>query len=116
MNFSVLRGRLRATQVAPVLLMATAAGFMATGSYSSEPGETTRYLCRDGERFAVEYLGNHVRLRTGSGIFALAAESAGDAQRYSDGHTVFHFNGNEASLERPGVAATDGCKAQVKST
>lgn len=98
-----------AAKITSLAVLVGAAGLVASGTYSGEAGQSVSYVCRNGERFVVEHLADHVRLRTGAGIFALAAE--GNGARYSDGHTVFHLDGAVAIVERPGLATPAGCTA-----
>ncbi len=82
---------------------------LATTAYTRETSQTIGYACPDGERFTVEFHQDHVRLRTGAGIFALAADPSAAGEKYSDGYTVFTADGSQAQLERPGVAPHTNC-------
>jgi len=82
---------------------------LASTAYTRETSRTVGYTCPDGERFTIEYLQDHIRLRTGAGIFALAVEPSGSGEKYSDGHTVFSAKGSHARLERPGLEPHTAC-------
>lgn len=82
---------------------------LATTAYTRETSPTIGYSCPDGERFTVEFHQDHVRLRTGAGIFALAADPSAAGEKYSDGYTVFSAKGSQAQLERPGLAPHTNC-------
>jgi len=82
---------------------------LATTAYTRETSRTVGYSCPDGERFTVEFLQDHIRLRTGAGIFALAVDPSASGEKYSDGYTVFSAKGSQAQLERPGVAPHTNC-------
>jgi membrane-bound inhibitor of C-type lysozyme len=98
-------------RIAALAVLLAAAGFVASSAFTRDSARAVRYVCGNGERFSVEHLSGHVRLRTGAGIFALAGEPAGNATRYTDGHTAFWMRDEEAVLERPGLAVPAGCKA-----
>lgn len=100
-----------ATRILPIAVLVGAASLVATVTYSNEKGETVSYACLNGERFVIEHQPGHIRLRTGAGVFALVGEPSEDVVRYSDGSTVFWMRGDEAVLERPGLATPDGCTA-----
>lgn len=85
------------------------AGGLASSAYTRDAARLVSYACPGGEQFTVEYLQDHVRLRTGSGTFALSREPAGPGARFSDGHTVLRTQAREAMLERPGLPTASGC-------
>jgi membrane-bound inhibitor of C-type lysozyme len=98
------------THIAALAGLVAAAGMLASTAYTRETPRTIGYVCPDGERFTVEFLQDHIRLRTGVGIFALRSEAAGSGEKYSDGRTVFWSKGSSARLERPGLDAHTDCK------
>lgn len=98
-------------RIAALVVLLAAASFVASRAYTGDSARAVRYECGDGERFSVDYLAGHVRLRTGAGVFALAGEQEGDAARYTDGHTAFWIEGEKAMLERPGLAMPADCRA-----
>jgi len=100
-----------AARIGAVAVLIAAASVVASSAYTRDSVRAVRYVCGNGERFSVEFLSGHVRLRTGAGIFALTSETAGNATRYTDGRTAFWTQGEQAMLERPGLATPDGCKA-----
>ncbi len=83
----------------------------ASTAYTRDAARYVRYACEDGERFSVEYHAGHVRLRTGAGVFALTAQPADEPTHYSNGATAFRVKGEQAILERPGLATPAGCRA-----
>ncbi|HJV24268.1 MAG TPA: MliC family protein [Aromatoleum sp.] len=91
------------------------AGMLAGTAYTRDATRVINYACKNGEQFSVEYLGDHVRLRTGAGIFALSHQTAVDGEKYSDGQTVFWAHGQQASLERPGLPASGDCSPHSRS-
>jgi membrane-bound inhibitor of C-type lysozyme len=92
-----------------------AATVLATATPSSDASDTVHYACADGERFSVETRNDHLRLRDGSGVFALSTAPAKEGERFTDGNTVFWDLGKEAVLERRGLPAATGCKPQTAS-
>lgn len=84
---------------------------LASTAYTRETSRTVGYACVDGERFTVEYLQDHVRLRTGAGIFALTVTPSGSGEKYSDGYIAFAAKGSKARLERPGLETHTECTA-----
>ena len=99
-------------RIAVLAALIAAAGMVASTAYTREATRVVSYTCPAGERFSVEFLSGHVRLRTGAGIFALAKQPAASGAKYSDGRTVFWTKGSEALLERPGLAANTHCTGQ----
>ena len=76
-----------------------AAGLLATTAWTAASAQSNlSFVCEDGDRFVVEFLKDHVRLRDGSGIFALAEVVPGKV--YSDGRIVLHAGMTRATLER----------------
>ncbi|AUN95087.1 hypothetical protein [Pseudazoarcus pumilus] len=72
---------------------------LATTAWTAASAQSNlNFVCEDGDRFVVEFLEDHVRLRDGSGIFALAAVVPGKI--YSDGRIVLHAGRTRATLER----------------
>jgi membrane-bound inhibitor of C-type lysozyme len=97
-------------RIAAVAVLIAAASVVASSAYTRDSVRAVRYVCGNGERFSVEFLSGHIRLRTGAGIFALTGEPAEDATRYTDGRTAFWLQGEQAMLERPGLAMPAGCR------
>ena len=97
----------------PALLLMLAATTLANVTRAGDTGATTDYACAHGERFTVENRTGHLRLRDGSGVFALSSSPAERGERYTDGNTVFWDLGEEAMLERRGRAAIAGCKPHL---
>ncbi len=101
--------------LATLALLAPAAAL--TGSVlARETARSTEYLCPSGERFVVERYDTHVRLRTGSGVFALTTlagehgERGERGERHSDGViTLWHADG-QARLERPDLTSSGACR------
>lgn len=93
-----------------------AAGTLAGTAWTRDTTRSVDYTCPGGERFTVEYLGDHVRLRTGAGVFALTGHATEAGERYSDGQTVFSVSGGQAQLERAGLPRSAGCKAPKSAT
>jgi membrane-bound inhibitor of C-type lysozyme len=96
-------------------LALVAATVLATATPSSDASGTVHYACADGERFSVETRNDHLRLRDGSGVFALSTAPATRGERFTDGNTVFWDLGKEAVLERHGLPAATGCKPHTAS-
>lgn len=99
-------------QLGALLTLITLGGALAGTAYTRDNARVVDYACPSGERFRVEYLGDHVRLRTGSGIFALRHEQVSD-NRYSDGQTILSSGPGVVTLERPGLPQATGCIAQT---
>ncbi|NLF54635.1 MAG: lysozyme inhibitor [Thauera phenolivorans] len=97
----------------PALILLLAATTVANVTRAGDAGETTDYACAHGERFTVETRTGHLRLRDGSGVFALSSAPAERGERYTDGNTVFWDLGEEAILERRGRSAITGCKPRL---
>lgn len=93
-----------------VLGALAATGSLATTAWTQDNSATERYSCRNGERFAVERHTDHVRLRTGAGIFTLTAVDANAGKvAYSDGSTILSGDRGAMRLERAGQPAADAC-------
>lgn len=88
-----------------------AAALLATTAYTSGSPESTNFVCEDGDRFVVEFLTGHVRLRHGTGIFALAEVKPGRV--YSDGRILLHAGTTQAMLEQPDIGLRQHCVAIV---
>lgn len=99
-------------RIAMVIALIAAAALLAGTAYTHDAAktQTVRYACPDGERFTVEHLAGHIRLRTGSGVFALAERGGGVGTIFSDGSTTFSLRDDQAALERPGIAIHADCK------
>jgi hypothetical protein len=96
-----LRIRLISGIIAATALIAT------TAWTSGSPQSAAGFICDNGDRFVVEFLADHVRLRDGTGVFALATVTPGKI--YSDGLVVLHTGTGKATLERPGTALLQHC-------
>ncbi|NMG75525.1 MliC family protein [Aromatoleum diolicum] len=90
------------------------AGMLANSAYTRDASRIVSYACPSGEQFTVEYLRDHIRLRTGAGVFALANEPAASGEKYSDGQTVFWSKGDYAQLERQGLPRHTDCSARER--
>lgn len=101
-------------RILAITLFAAVTAGLASTAWTREDGSTDNYSCRNGERFAVERHTNHIRLRTGAGIFALSSVPAPNGDKYSDGQTIFWDTGSEATLERSGLPAANGCTREHK--
>ncbi|MDX5363387.1 MAG: hypothetical protein LPJ91_04445 [Pseudazoarcus pumilus] len=100
------RSRLRLS----ILAAALAVGALLTGTaWTSSKAETRGFVCNSGDRFVVEFLTDHVRLRHGSGIFALAEVKPG--RIWSDGQRVLQAGRSAAVLELPGTEQLHTCVA-----
>lgn len=103
----------RTLRILAAALLATVTAGLASTAWTREGAAIDNYSCRNGERFAVEHHTNHIRLRTGAGIFALTSVPASRGDKYSDGQTVFWDNGTDAILERAGLPAANGCMREA---
>lgn len=100
------------------LLLAVAA-LLTTSAYTRDNAQWVGYTCSDGDRFALEYQTDHVRLRHGSGIFALTAEKNHDdtvLETYTDGRLLLLEHDGHVILERPAVGMRHECIAEVAAT
>lgn len=96
--------RPRLIAIASVLAL----GLLLTGkAWTSGTPETRGFVCDNGDRFVVEFLADHVRLRHGSGIFALTEIKPGRA--WSDGQRVLQAGRSAAVLELPGHQQPQNC-------
>lgn len=93
----------------PLLLSITAFAVLAatTAMSRATPESVASFVCDDGDRFIVEYLDDHVRLRHGSGVFALAEIKSGRV--YSDERLVLHTGESRATLELPSAGVIQNC-------
>ena len=98
-------------RLAALSLLLVAAGAVANGAYQRD-GRAVAFVCDGGARFSVEFHREHVRLRSGTGVFALTRDTGGEAEerRYTDGQTVFWTNGQRAGLESIGLEGGDNCQ------
>lgn len=86
---------------------------------AAAPGSiaSTQYSCPNGERFKVEAHADHLRLRTGTGIFTLthdAAPSTVDAvAHFTDGQNILRAEGDAVLLERPGLPVAHDCRPEA---
>lgn len=76
---------------------------------------STQYSCANGERFMVEAHANHLRLRTGTGVFTLTNDSAlsGASAHFTDGQNVLRAEGDAVLLERPGLPVAHDCRPEA---
>src|SRR5690554_2270727 len=98
--------RLRLSLVAAIL--ATSVQIAGT-AWTRGNHEARGFVCENGDRFVVEYLPDHVRLRHGSGIFSLAEVKPGRV--WSDGQRVLQAGRSAAVLELPGLDEPQTCVA-----
>ncbi len=87
---------------------------LATRAWTRDAPDTQYYVCANGERFTVEPHRHHVRLRTGSGVFALTAAPATTGEKYSDGQNVFWNRNGKATLERSGMPSALDCRGEIR--
>jgi|GEM_PF-2481184 len=68
------------------------------------------FICDDGDRFAVDFHRSYVRLRHGTGIFALSAQNEHDEDAiYSGGELTFIDSGDSVTLERRALDSRQEC-------
>ena len=68
------------------------------------------FICDDGDRFAVDFQRSHVRLRHGTGVFALSAQNEHDEDAiYSGGELTFIDTGDSVTLERRALERRQKC-------
>ncbi len=105
MKTSRSRPRLLVTAIALI------AGALAAGTaWTSGDSDSRRgFLCDNGDRFVVQFLADHVRLRHGSGIFVLTEVESGRV--WSDGQRVLQTDRSAAALELPGNEQAQACTA-----
>lgn len=98
-------------------LLLAAAAMLATTAWTRDTNQWVSFTCDDGDRFAVEYLTDRVRLRHGTGIFALSVEPAPDKVNwtYSDGQLVLIEHEDHVVLKRSAVGMRHECIAEVAS-
>lgn len=101
--------RPKTPRILAATVIATLTTSIASTAWTRDDGATDNYNCGNGERFTIEHHSNHVRLRTGAGIFSLTSVPAPMGDKYSDGQTVFWDNGKDAVLERAGLPVVNGC-------
>lgn len=100
-------------------LLLAAAGMLTTTAWTRDTVQWVGFTCDDGDRFAVEYLADHVRLRHGTGIFALTAENTQPDSAYwtySDGQLVLIEHEDHVILKRSAVGMRHECIAEVASS
>ena len=91
-----------------LLFIAAFAALAATTAMSrAAPESVSSFVCDDGDRFIVEHLDDHVRLRHGSGVFALTEIKPGRV--YSDERLVLHTGKSRATLELPAAGVVQNC-------
>lgn len=92
-----------------IATLATSALVATTAWTGGGPQSSTGFVCDNGDRFVVEFLTDHVRLRHGSGVFALATVKPG--YLYSDGRILLHTGLATATLEHLGSETRQHCTA-----
>lgn len=98
--------RMRLAALGLILL----AGLLVGGSaWTSASPESRGFVCDNGDRFIVEFLTDHVRVRHGSGVFALAEVKPGHV--WSDGRMLLQAGRSAATLELPGAGLRQQCVA-----
>lgn len=100
------RTRLRLSLIAALLSVSV---LLAGTAWTRGASEARSYVCDSGDRFVIEYLPDHVRLRHGSGIFSLAEVKPGRV--WSDGQRVLQAGRSAAVLELPGAEQPQTCVA-----
>ena len=103
MNMTASRIRL----VAACAALTGGALLASTAWTSSETPDTRDFICDNGDRFAVEFMPDHVRLRHGSGVFALAAVKP--EHTWSDGRMVLQAGASNAIISFPGYEQAQSC-------
>lgn len=98
-------------RIAGVALFLLVTSALTTTAYTSDAPMPVTYVCAQGDRFTVEYHGQHARLRHGTGVFVLSKEAATDGSRYSDGRLMLWTHGEEATLEPGGPTSRGVCIA-----
>ena len=84
------------------------AGVLIAGTaWTSTQPDSRGFVCENGDRFVVDFLPDHVRLRHGSGVFALAEVKPGRV--WSDGRMVLQAGQSAAILELPGIEEAQSC-------
>src|SRR5690554_6894408 len=104
MNLSPSRLR-----VCVVVLVLAAGALIAGTAWTSGKSETRGFVCDSGDRFVVEFLTDHVRLRHGSGVFSLVEVKPG--RIWSDGQRILQAGKSTAVLELPGNEQAHTCVA-----
>lgn len=98
-------------KLALFLALIGAAGLIATTAYTRDTPRSASFACDGGDRFTVEFQQGHVRLRNGTGIFALAREASSEpGKRFSDGRTTLWMDGDRATLDHTGFAEPRDCQ------
>ncbi|WP_168734246.1 MliC family protein [Pseudothauera nasutitermitis] len=92
-----------------VAVLASATVLTAGVTHARDNTRDMEYQCPSGERFAVEHHSNHVRVRTGSGVFALAPRDGASGAHYSDGGITLWTDGTRAALLRPDMEPSGIC-------
>lgn len=108
-----------AARLALLGLLLAIAALLTTSAYTRDNAQWVGFTCSDGDRFALEYQADHVRLRHGSGIFALTAEKSHDdtvLESYTDGRLLLLEHDGHMILERPSVGMRHECIAEVTTT
>lgn len=101
---------MKKTHRSAIILGTVLVGALIAGTaWTSSAPETRSYLCNDGDHFIVEMLGDHVRLRNGSGVFALSAVKPG--LTWSDGRMILRAGTSSATLEQPELGLHQQCSA-----
>lgn len=90
------------------------AGLLTGTAYTQEDGSLLSFVCDSGDRFTVEFHGEHVRLRNGAGVFSLGLEPGEDGKRYSDGDNVFWTDGTAAGFENGRLQHKHRCRPAMR--
>ena len=94
-------------RLAGVLLTLVVGALVAGSAWTSASPDSRGFVCDNGDRFIVEFLADHVRVRHGSGVFALAEVKPGHI--WSDGRMLLQAGRSTATLELPGTGQRQQC-------
>ncbi len=106
MHRASILSRIRPHTLGALIPLLLAAGAIAGSGAGEGPRSSTAFVCPDGDRFTVDFHPGHVRLRHGSGVFALSRETADKTERYSDGRHTLWLDKDGARIE--GAAGSNG--------
>lgn len=113
MNPVQIRKPGRPARLALLGLTIALAGLLTGTAYTQEDGSQVSFVCEGGDRFTVEFHGEHVRLRNGAGVFSLGLEP-GKGKRYSDGENVFWTDGASAGFENGRLQHKHRCRPTTR--
>lgn len=85
--------------LAAILTLGSTAAGIAGYADLAHAERRAHYVCADGERFSVVVHEDHVRLRSGDGVFTLRQSADG---RFQDPDTALHFERDRGLLVRTG--------------